>query len=312
MPGPLPARVRGIHRKSPRTIPQLATVCAVVACAAMLPPAATASATTITFSDYGMSIKGTALAVSATLATAADAGGPNNALQITLRSVGAPTQYASDVLSSFYFNLANPTTGRRPVLTYVSGTGQAFEVHAGSAIDTPVSWSPQIWTVGSTTASNLVAVNPFDEGWQFKTIIPPPAFPGLGFGIGTVGNSNIADFIPGATGSFDGRVVRGREPASMINLGIYSVGGGSDIDPAGVLDGARLVRTQAVFRFLADVDLNPVNQSWVQGNVTFGFGTGPDMVLLPEPGTLPMVATAGVVALGWLVRRRIRRRKPLG
>ena len=79
-----------------------------------------------------------------------------------------------------------------------------------------------------------------------------------------------------------------------------------------MLDGARLVRTQAVFRFLADVDLNPVNQSWVQGNVTFGFGTGPDMVLLPEPGTLPMVATAGVVALGWLVRRRIRRRKPLG
>ena len=97
----------------------------------------------------------------------------------------------------------------------------------------------------------------------------------------------------------------------MINLGIYSVGSGSDIDPAGVLDGARIVRSTAVFRFHADRSLDGVNQNWVQGNVTFGFGTGPDTVLLPEPGALPMAATAGAVALGWLARRRRRRRKPV-
>lgn len=295
-------------RPVPRPLPVARGLPATAACLTALLLAGTAPATTITFLDYGVSTKGTPLAVSATLATAADAGGPNNALKITLRSFGAPTKYAADVLASFYFNLADPLTGIRPTLTYVSGTGQAFEVHDGPANDTPVSWSPQIWTVGSTAASNLVAVNNFDEGWQFKTIIPPPTYPGLGFGIGTVGNSNIADFIPGATGSFDGRVVSGRSPGSMINLGIYSVGSGTDIAPQGVLDDARLIRTEAVFRFSANTSLASVNQNWVQGNVTFGFGTGPDLVLLPEPGTLPMMATAGAAALGWLVSRRVRRR----
>jgi len=39
--------------------------------------------------------------------------------------------------------------------------------------------------------------------------------------------------------------------------------------------------------------------------VTSGFGTGPDTILLPEPGVPPMVATARAVALGWLARRRL-------
>jgi len=270
----------------------------------------TASATTVTFTESGVSAAGTPLSVSATLATAADAGGPANALKITLRSFGAPTKHAADVLSSFYFNLADPSDGVRPILTYLSGSGSAWEVHAGAANDTPVSWAPPTWTPGSSDPSDLVAVNDFDEGWQFKTISPPPAYPGLGFGIGTVGNSDIASFIPGATGTFDGKVVSGMAPGSMINLGIYSVGGGLDIDPVGVLDGARLVRTEAVFTFSADKDLSSLTDTWVQGNVTFGFGTGPDTVLLPEPGTLPMLAGAGVVALGWGARLRNRRGTP--
>lgn len=265
--------------------------------------ATAASATTITFTESGTSAEGTPLTVSATLATAADAGGPNNALMITLRSFGAPSKHAADILTSFYFNIADPNDGVRPTLTYVSATGVAWEVRAGAANDTPVSWTPQTWTPGSSAPSNLVAVNDFDEGWQFKTISPPPNFPGLGFGIGTVGNSDIASFIPGATGTFDGQVVRGVAPGSMINLGIYSVGSGSDIDPVGVLDGSRLVRSEAVFRFTSDKDLDSLTQTWVQGNVTFGFGTNPDSVLLPEPGTLAMLGSAGLVALGSLARR---------
>jgi len=109
------------------------------ACVASVLVALTASATTITFNDGGLSATGTSLTVSATLATAADAGGPDNALMITLRSFGAPTVSKADVLSSFYFNLANPTTGIRPVLTYVSGAGQAYEVHSGAANDKAVS-----------------------------------------------------------------------------------------------------------------------------------------------------------------------------
>jgi hypothetical protein len=121
-----------------------------------------------------------------------------------------------------------------------------------------------------------------------------------------VGNSDIADFFPGSTGSFNGKVVRGTDPASMINLGIYSTGTGSDINPNNGLDGARLIRTEAVFRFTSSRDLDSLTKSWVQGNVTFGFGTGPDSVMLPEPGTLPMLATGGLFALGWIARRRMR------
>jgi hypothetical protein len=292
-----------IHRSFFHAVPAAAAV-------AILLLATTTSATTITFTESGFSAEHTPLTVSATLATAADAGGANNALMITLRSFGAPTVAKADVLTSFYFNIADPATGVRPVLTYVSGTGRAFEVHTGAANDKAVSWTPQTWTTSGTGAlapSNLVAKKDFDEGWQFNTLTPPPTFPGLGFGIGTVGNSDIADFFPGSTGSFNGKVVRGTDPASMINLGIYSTGTGSDINPNNGLDGARLIRTEAVFRFTSSKDLDSLTKSWVQGNVTFGFGTGPDSVMLPEPGTLPMLATGGLFALGWIARRRMRR-----
>lgn len=280
---------------------------------AMLAP--TCSATTITFTETGTSTAGTPLLVSARLDTAADAGGPNNALRITLRSFGAPTVAKADVLSSFYFNIADPDTGIRPMLTYVSGSGQAYEVRT-IGTDAAVSWSPNLvttggtWTTSGTGAgnpSNLVAVQDFNEGWQFKTLSPPPAYPGLGFGIGTVGNSDIGDFVPSIPEGFNGKVIRGTDPASMINLGIYSTGTGTDITPDGGLDGWRLVRTEAVFTFTSSEDLDSLTQSWVQGDVTFGFGTGPDSVLLPEPGSLSIAAIGGLVAAGWRLRRRQRR-----
>jgi len=278
-----------------------------VSITALLLPAATCSATTITFTEAGTSAAGTPLLVSAKLETAADAGGDNKALRITLRSFGAPTKAKADVLSSFYFNIADPNDGVRPTLTYVSGSGQAFEVLT-SGPDKAVSWSPNLltssgtWTTsgaGANKLSNLVAVKDYNEGWQFKTLSPPPAYPGLGFGIGTVGNSQIGDFIPGATEGFDGKVVRGTDPASMINLGIYSTGTGTDIVPDGGLNGARLVRTEAVFQFTSSKNLDSLTQTWVQGNVTFGFGTGPDSVLLPEPGGVAIAAIGCLLAVGW-------------
>lgn len=268
---------------------------------------APARAAKMTFFDVGISPKGTPLEVSATLATGTDAWGPDNALRITLASYGAPTRYAVDVLTSFYFDLLDPLSGTRPKLTYVSGTGAAFEVRSGSGNDRPVSWTPQTWTPGSTAASNLVALRDFDEGWQFKMFDPPPAYRFLSFGIGTVGNSGIDDFFPGVSASFDGKVVRGTAPASMINLGIYSVGGGSDINPAGVLDGARLIRTMATFEFLADRNLTNVSTKWVPQGVAFGFGTNPELILLPEPDTLPMAAATVIGGVLWRLLRRRRR-----
>jgi len=287
---------------------------------AALFPASPCSATTITFTESGVSAAGTPLLVSARLDTAADAGGPNNTLKITLRSFGPATVHPADVLTSFYFNLAEPGTGDRPTLTYVAGSGQAYEVRTRGT-DAAVSWTPNlasgagIWKTSGSAASNpsdLVATLKFNEGWQFKTFDPPPAFPALGFGIGTVGNSNIGDLVPGSTQTFDGPVVTGTAPRSMINLGIYSTGTGTatDINPVPGLDGARLVRTEAVFSFTSDKDLDSLTTTWVQGNVTFGFSTSPDSVLLPEPGSLSIAALGGVLAAAGLQMRRRKRLRP--
>lgn len=274
--------------------------------------AATCSAGTITFTEAGTSAAGTPLLVSARLDTAADAGGPNNLLRITLRSFGAATVSKSDVLSSFYFTIADPCTGIRPALTYVSGSGQAYQVRT-NGMDKPVSWTPNLvtgtgtWTTagpGANDPSNLVAMKPANEGWQFRTFSPPPGYPGLEFGIGTVGNSDIDDFIPGATAGFTPQVVSGAAPGSMINLGIYSTGTGTDIAPDGGLNGSRLVRTEAVFTFMSDRDLASLAQNWIQGHVAFGFGTGPDSVLLPEPSGLTLAALAGLCAAVWQLKRK--------
>lgn len=295
-----------------RGLPRSASLLTLAVLGLLLP--STCPATTITFTESGVSALGTPLLVSAKLETAADAGGPNNLLRITLTSSGAPTVGKDDVLTSFYFNIVDPNTGIRPTLTYVSGSGQAYEVRT-TGTDPAVSWSPNLmsgtgmWTTSGAAAgnpSNLVAVADANEGWQFKTLSPPPAFPGLGFGIGTVGNSTIGDFIPGATEGFTPQVVSGTLADSMINLGISSTGTGTDIVPNGGLDGKRLVRSQAVFTFTSDKDLDSLTQTWVQGNVTFGFGTSPSTVLFPEPSGVAAAAVGGLLASVWQIRRKAR------
>lgn len=286
-----------------------------------------APATTITLEESGYSTLGTFLHVSATLSTQTGPNpddpilsGPQNYLKVVLRSFGAPTVGKADVLSSFYFNLADPVLPNyRPTdLHLISGTGLAYQVNRNAA-DTPYSWNVtnQQWTANSSTASMLVATNAGDEGWQFKSQNPvPESYPSLGFGIGTVGNSGITSLVPTGFG-FDGQVVRGNVPGDMINLGISSDGtdGTSppvDLNPDGGLDGRRLIATEATFMFQTSFDLSVIPNdngiSWVQDNVTWGFGTNPETVFLPEPGTLPMLATAGLFAFGWVARRTMRRR----
>lgn len=299
---------------------------AVAAVSAALFLASTAAASTITLEEQGYSTLGTFLHVSATLSTQTTADplenpigpGEHHFLKVVLRSFGAPTVGKADVLSSFYFNLADPVVPNfRPNdLQLVSGSGLAYQVNKNAA-DQRYSWdvSTRQWTANSSTASTLVATNDGDEGWQFKSQDPPQQYPSLGFGIGTVGNSGITSLVP--TGfSFDGDVVRGDVPGDMINLGIYSDGtDGSgapvDLNPDGGLTGRRLIRSEATFMFYtAGFDLRAVeDESWVQGNVTWGFGTNPETVFLPEPGTLPMLATAGAVALGMAGVRRTRGRR---
>jgi hypothetical protein len=101
--------------------------------------------------------------------------------------------------------------------------------------------------------------------------------------------------------SFDRRFSPASLSATCLgdSLGIYSMGSGTDITANGGLDFSRLVRTEAVFLFTSSQDLDSLSDTWVQGGVAFGFGTGPDLVLLPEPGSLSIAALGGLVAAGW-------------
>ena len=266
--------------------------------------ATSAQATSVTFIESGTSVEGHPLTVRAVLT------GTDNTLTIDLYNEGPASSNAKDILTSFYFNIADPVTNIRPVLTYVSGSGQAYKVTT-SGTDQPVSWTPQTLTGSSTLASNLIAVNPGDQGWQFKTFNPPATIPPtLGFGLGTVGNNSLKPPAYPSDITFNGNVVSGTDQGrTMINLGIYSLGTGTSgiVATDGIIDNF-LVRNHAQFTFLVTgteiTSLNPFNAEWVGGNVTWGFGTVPETLFLPEPASCTLTATAVAAGIGWLVRRR--------
>jgi hypothetical protein len=187
----------------------------------------------------------------------------------------------------------------------VSATGHAYAVSkTGIHQDQPVSWTPQTLTGSSMLASNLIAVNPGDQGWQFRSFATPVTIPPtLGFGIGTVGNS---DLTPQGI-NFNGNVVKGTDAASMINLGIYSDGGSSGLLPTNGMKDNFLIRNHAQFTFSVVggiTDLNPFDAEWVGSNVTWGFGTAPETLFLPEPQSITLVAVAAAVGIGWFTMRR--------
>lgn len=273
--------------------------CMSAAVLAVVPLATSANATTVTFIESGTSIDGHPLSVRAVLT------GTGNTLTIDLYNEGPASQRKTDMLTSFYFNIADPVSGVRPVLTYASAAGLAYAVNkTGIHQDQPVSWTPQTLTGSSTVPSNLIAVNPGDQGWQFKSFATPVTIPPtLGFGIGTVGNSALA---PQGI-NFDGNVVKGMDAASMINLGIYSDGGWSGLLPANGFKDNFLIRNHAQFTFRVVggiTDLNPFDADWVGGNVTWGFGTAPETLFLPEPEAATLVAVAAAAGIGWFTMRR--------
>ena len=293
-----------IHDSSPRSR-QLAVLSASAFVVVSL--AMSAEATTVTYIETGTSAEGHPLSVRAALT------GTGTTLTIDLYNEGPASSKATDILTSFYFNIADPVTGVRPVLTYLSGTGQAFKV-TKSGTDQPVSWTPQTLTPNSSVSSNLVAVNPGDQGWQFKTFSPPATIPpSLGFGLGTVGNSTLQPPLFPNDITFNGNVVSGNTPGrTMINLGIYSLGSGTSgiVATGGIIDNF-LIRNHAEFTFLVTgsiSSLNPFDADWVGDNVTWGFGTAPETLFLPEPQSCVTVAIIALAGIGWRARHPRRRR----
>jgi hypothetical protein len=236
-------------------------------------------ATTLTVPATGTSAAGNPVSFRATFTTS------GSTLSLTLINTSlVPTTATADVLGSFYFDVLQD--GVRPTLTYAAASGQVYEVRR-NAIDTFV---PGGLPGGATDLRAFTA----DAGtWQFRTMnvgFPP----GLGFGIGTVGNSA---FSPN---TFDPKIV------DQADYTIYSTGTRADIDPVGNLDGRLLVRGTASFQFTG---LDPQRPVEIVDRFVFGLGTTPDSIIvaIPEPTAAALVVPGLFTALlAWLITSRYR------
>lgn len=242
---------------------------------------------TVTFIGAGTSAAGNPVQFQADMTISGDL------LTLDLFNTSPVSSRASaDVLTSVYFDILDGSNNR-PTLNYLSGSGNVFLV-LNDAPDVAYEYTPPtppsiVGTyVEGSNPSNLRAVNTGDYTWQFRTIDPSFA-PFEGFGIGTVGNSNLSP------NNFNPFIV------DQIDFAIYKDG---DISPVGNLNGRFLVKDSATFTFsgltgFTEADITPA---------TFGLGTGPDsLISVPEPGTLALAATGLLTGGFGLLRRRIKR-----
>ena len=224
-------------------------------------------------------------------------------LSLVLENTSAAnTTDPADVLSSFYFDIAKE--GLRPTLAYQSADGPLFKLLKDET-DKAYRYAPPAkpredgrFVPGAGT-SDLRALKSGDGTWQFKPM-DAAVMPFLGFGIGTVGNSEFLG------NGFDTDLVgKGK---SMINFSIYHDGDhGGDIQPNGNLKEAYLLQNTATFTF-AFTDNNPWSEADIRPHAVFGFGTSPDgkVVVVPEPSAYAL-ALVGAAALacrsGWRHKR---------
>lgn len=289
-----------------------------------------------------LSFEGTGTGINGTIHVAANFAASGNRVTMTLTNDGAPTASKAEVLTSFYMKIVTPAGMDPLILTPYAGSGAAYQLlgAGGGLSDVAASWavtpSGHYWRPPSqaSMASDLFAFKNFDQGWQTKTFAasgsnPQPQY---NFGIGTVGNSGLSSagvslgfngnvvkgpVYPGGSGGYPGVLQGG--PSSQLNLGIYSVGmpGDPTLREPSLLTNV-LVRTTGTFVFDSSINFG-TDGALIDAYVTdglFAFGTEPDATIpgvrhLPEPGTLPMVATFSGAAAGWSAwRRRGRRRGP--
>lgn len=219
--------------------------------------------------------------------------GDSNVLRLLLENTSAsPTMAPSELLTSVYFNvLSGTTTGTSAPLTYQSASGQVY-LALKSMPDKAATYVPPPPPGGTVTypavptPSNLQALNPGDNTWQFKTGMSLVASqPPLAFGVGTVGNNSLTP------NNFNGNIVGGRD------FGIY-VG---DVTTQN-MNNDLLVKDSANFAFagFGNFDLSQISP-----HAVFGFGTSPECIIsVPEPGTLSLAAFGLLAGLLTMRRRR--------
>lgn len=219
------------------------------------------AAATLSFVAEGVSAKGVDVRFQADLTIAGDI------LTIELLN-DSPVDSLNpdDLLASFYFDIVN-AEGDRPTLTYETAVGDTYK-GVKNGPDTMLE-----------AAADLTATQAGDGSWQFK-VFDPDFVPNLGFGIGTVGNSNLSP------NGFDGNIV------GSADYGIYK----GDITTQPLSNPDRLVKGGAVFTFSG---LSGFTEVDIASEYAFGLGTAPDSLLTPEPATLVLLGLGGL-----LLRRR--------
>jgi hypothetical protein len=126
-----------------------------------------------------------------------------------------------------------------------------------------------------TANANIMAVKAGDNSWAFRRM-EESQNPFLGFGIGTVGNSNLTP------NDFQGSIVDGKD---------YSIYTG-DITTQN-LNGILLVKDSATFTFRG---LTGFTEKDIARKFAFGLGTAPDSLLIPEPGSI-LLLSIGFIGL---------------
>ena len=224
------------------------------------------------FSASGTSAKGVEVIFEALFEISGDI------LTLTLKNTSPVASLnPDDTLGSFYFDIVD-VDGilGRPTLSYDSATGNVYEADK----DDPDTLIP--------VGADLIATDPGDGTWQFKTM-DAAQDPFLGFGIGTVGNHNLAP------NSFDGNIVG----TGRIDYAIYA----GDVTTQN-LDGQPLVKDSAIFIFTG---LDGFTEEDIVRRVAFGLGTSPDSTLegavVPIPGSVLMLSS-GLIGVIFLRRKR--------
>lgn len=257
----------------------LVALVAIPSAASTLTIPATGTSAPLAVTATGTSAAGTPVSFTATFTVS----GSTLGLVLVNTSL-VPTRATADVLSSFYFDVFQD--GVPATLTLSAAAGPVYEVRRNDL---------DVFVPGGLPggATNLRAVSKGDGTWQGRAMDSALA-PGLGYGIGTVGNSAYRP------NGFDPQVV------DQADYTIYSTGTQRDIDPVGNLAGRLLVRGTASFQFTG---LDPKRPVEVVDTFVFGLGTSPDSVIVvmpePEPVALVMTGLAGTM-LGWLPRLRRR------
>jgi len=130
---------------------------------------------------------------------------------------------------------------------------------------------------------NLKAVGSGSNTWQFRSL-DASYQPYLGFGIGTVGNSDLG------VNNFNGNIV------GNIDYAIYT----GDITTQN-LHNKKLVKNSATFVFSG---LTGFNESNILPSYAFGLGTSPDSMLVYSSTVIPEPSTVAILALGCLLFRK--------